>query len=139
MEQRMTTRSQRQERRGAADLSLRGTPGSGSKTVKNDGRADRDGRAYPESAEFKTTGSIYYRLQLDDLIKAARQAHADQRMPIFGIEFANAARGAQDWRYIILEEADYLELIGHVRRLEAIADSVAARYLDDENDKPADG
>lgn len=109
-----TTRSQRQERRGAKDLDLRTTPASGSKTVKNDGRADRDGRAYPESAEFKTTGNIYYRLHLDDLIKAARQALQDQRMPLFGIEFGNA-RGGNSWRYVVLEENDYLELIHLVR------------------------
>lgn len=110
----MTTRSQRQERSTAASMNLRTTAASGSKAVKNDARADRDGRAYPESAELKTTGSIYYRLNLDDLIKAARQARQDQRMPLFGIEFQNA-RGGSSWRYVILEEADYLELITLVR------------------------
>lgn len=114
----MPTRSQRQERRGAADMNLRTTPGSGSKTVKNDARADRDGRAYPESAEFKTTGQIYYRLHLDDLVKASRQAIADARMMLFGLEFTNA-RGGPSWRYVILEEHDYLELIGRVRELDA--------------------
>lgn len=113
----MTTRSQRQERRGARDMNLRTTAASGSGTVKNDARADRDGRAYPESAEFKTTGSIYYRLHLDDLVKAARQAAADQRMMLFGVEYQNA-RGGQPWKYVILEESDYLELIGRVRELE---------------------
>lgn len=113
----MPTRSQRQERRGAAGMNLRTTAASGAKTVKNDARADRDGRAYPESAEFKTTGSIYYRLHLDDLIKAARHAGQDQRMMIFGIEFENA-RGAASWRYVTMEEADYLELISRVRDLE---------------------
>lgn len=110
----MTTRSQQQERRAADSMNLRTTPGSGSGTIKNDARADRDGRPYPESAEFKTTGNIYYRLHLDDLIKAARQATADHRMPVFGIEFGNA-RGPQAWRYIVLEENDYLELIAAVR------------------------
>lgn len=114
----MPTRSQRQERRGAAAMDLRTTPGSGNGTVKNDGRADRDGRAYPESVEFKTTGDIHYRLHLDELIKAARQAIADQRMPVFGIEFANA-RGQGSWRYALLEEGDYLELISTVRELHA--------------------
>lgn len=113
----MTTRSQRQERRGAAALNLRTTPASGSGTVKNDARADRDGRPYPESAEYKTTGNIYYRLHLDDLVKAARQAALDQRMMLFGIEYQNA-RGGDSWRYVILEESDYLELITRVRELE---------------------
>lgn len=113
----MTTRSQRQERRGARDMNLRTTAASGSKTVKNDARADRDGRPYPESAEYKTTGNIYYRLHLDDLVKAARHAIEDQRMPLFGIEYQNA-RGGMSWRYVVLEEADYLELISRVRVLE---------------------
>ena len=124
-----TTRSQRQERRAAKDMDLDLTAGSGSKTVKNDGRARRDGRAYPESAEFKTTGNIYYRLHLDDLVKAARQASQDQRMSLFGIEFGNA-RGGSSWRYVVLEENDYLELINRVRVLEeylnARDDSAAA-------------
>jgi hypothetical protein len=114
----VTTRSRQQERRGAADMGLRTTAASGSKTVKNDARAARDGRAYPESAEFKTTGNIYYRLHLDDLVKAARHASEDQRMMLFGIEFQNAARGASSWRYVVMEESDYLELIGRVRELE---------------------
>lgn len=114
----MTTRSRQQEQRSAADLDLRTTAASGSKTVKNDARAPRDGRAYPESAEFKTTGNIYYRLHLDDLVQAARHAGEDQRMMLFGVEFGNA-RGAAAWRYVIMEEADYQELIGRVRELQA--------------------
>ena len=126
----MTTRSQRQERHAAATMGLQQTAASGSKTVKNDGRAPRDGRAYPESAELKTTGNIYYRLHLDDLIKAARQAGEDQRMMLFGIEFQNA-RGGDSWRYVVLEENDYLELIGRVRQLEKTTAGMADRYLDD--------
>lgn len=114
----MTTRSQRQERRSAAGMNLQPTAASGSKTVKNDARAPRDGRAYPESAEFKTTGNIYHRLHLDDLLKAARHAAADQRMMLFGTEFRNA-RGGPSWRYVTMEESDYLELIMRVRELEA--------------------
>lgn len=113
----MTTRSQRQERRGAASMGLRTTAASGSKTVKNDARAPRDGRAYPESVEFKTTGNIYYRLNLDDLIKAARHAGEDQRMMLFGIEFTSPVPGSS-WRYVVQEESDYLELIGRVRQLD---------------------
>jgi hypothetical protein len=113
----MTTRSQRQERGSARDMNLRPVPGSGNKIIKNDARADRDGRAYPESCEYKTTGAVCYRLNLDDLVRAARNAIADCRMPLFGIEFGNA-RGGRPWRYVILEEADYLELISRVRELE---------------------
>lgn len=112
----MTTRSQRQERRAADDMNLRTTAASGSKTVKNDARAPRDGRAYPESAELKTTGDILYRLRLDDLVKAARHAAQDQRMMLFGVEFQNAGAG-DSWRYVILEESDYLELVSELRRL----------------------
>lgn len=109
----MTTRSRQHERTAAAALDLAPTAASGSKTVKNDARAARDGRAFPESAEFKTTSSIWYRLALDDLVKAARHAGQDQRRMIFGIEY-QSTRGP-GWRYVVLEESDYLELIAQAR------------------------
>lgn len=113
----MTTpprRSRKQEQAGAAALGANTTPGSGSGPVKNDVRAPADGRQYPESCEYKTTGNIQFRLKLDDLVLAARQAIADGRMPLFGVEYTHA-RGGASWRYVILEESDYLELIARVR------------------------
>jgi len=117
----MTTphrRSRRQEKAGAAALEGSVTPGSGSGIVKNDVRSPADGREYPVSCEFKTTGDIQFRLKLDDLVLAARNAIADGRMPLFGVEYTNA-RGGSSWRYIIQEESDYLEMAARIRELEA--------------------
>jgi hypothetical protein len=107
-------RSRKQEERGAAAHDAVVTPGSGSGTVKNDARSPADGRAWPESIEFKTTGNIQFVLKLDELVLAARNAVADDRMPGFGVEFTHA-RGGASWRYVILEESDYLELIARAR------------------------
>ena len=105
-------RSRKQEERGAAALEGTRTPGSGAGTVKNDVRSLADGRAYPESAELKTTGDLQFRLKLDDLVKAGRIALSDGRMMLFGVEFTGP-RGP--WRYVVLEESDYLELIAAAR------------------------
>lgn len=109
-------RSRKQEQAGAKALEDTVTPGSGSGIVKNDARSPADGRQYPDSVEYKTTGNIQFRLKLDDLVLAARQAISDSRMPLFGVEYTNA-RGGKSWRYVILEESDYLELITRVREL----------------------
>lgn len=102
-------RSRKQEQRGARALGGTVTPGSGNGTVKNDVRSRADGREYPVSCEYKTTSAAQYQLKLGDLVLAARNAIADGRMPLFGIEYTHA-RGGSSWRYVVLEESDYLEL-----------------------------
>lgn len=54
--------------------------------------------------EMKTTGKRQMTIKADDLEKVRKEAWSDGRMPVFHIEIG-------DRRYVILEEADFLEML----------------------------
>lgn len=93
-------RSRRQEKRTAAELGGRTTPGSGNTPLHgNDVITDR------LSIECKTTSAASYRLTLDTLQAAAVHAVLDGREMVLQLEI-------QGHRYAVLDWDLLLDLVG---------------------------
>lgn len=99
-------RSRKQERRGAKMFGGTVNAGSGNGARKNDVRTPT------ESIEFKSTRAASYSIKLADLGASWIHAINDSRRMLFGIEFAARERGIIPTRYVVMTEADYLELRG---------------------------
>ncbi len=96
-------RSQKQEREGARRLG--GTVNSGS---GNGWKRKNDVRTDEFSVEFKTTAARQYILKADDLLLAYRNALADDRTMLFGIEM----RGA---RVFVIDQDDFYALLERLK------------------------
>lgn len=92
--------SRAQEKRGAASFGGRVNSGSG-----NGWRHKNDVRTPEYSIEFKTTSKGSYSLKIAELLLAERNALADNKVMLFGLEL-----GGRNW--IILSEEDFHELTG---------------------------
>lgn len=112
----MTTESQKQERRGAKVFGGKVNAGSGN----TDGHKN-DVRTEDLSIEFKTTGQKSYSLRLDALRNAEKEALLDGRSALFGLDFRTQSHV---FRYVILPEWDYLDLLERVTLLESCVDEL---------------
>lgn len=90
--------SQKQEKTTAKKIGGTRNAGSGNQwSRKNDIRNDY------YSVELKETKAASYRLTLDDLLKAERNALADRRTMVFGISI-------QGHNFMVVTENTFLEL-----------------------------
>jgi hypothetical protein len=89
-------RSRRQERRTAEETGGRTTPGSGNTFVRGN---DVFTRRW--SIECKTTAAKGYRLTLDSLQAAERNALLDGREMVFQIEIQGHRYAVVNWDYLI--------------------------------------
>jgi hypothetical protein len=96
----LITKSQKQEKRGAAKYGGRVTPGSG-----NTPWAKNDMRTPTESWEYKVTDKKTFTLKSADLIKAEEYALLDGREMRFGIQMDQ-----RNW--VLMSEEDYDSLRG---------------------------
>jgi hypothetical protein len=98
----------KQEKVTAANHGGRGTPASGSGDVKNDVRND------DFSFEVKFTTRKSYALSLEELRTAERHALADGRRMAFIVSYDQGV-GKLPRRFIVLDENDFIELVGDVQ------------------------
>jgi hypothetical protein len=89
-------RSRRQERRTAAETGGKTTPGSGNTFVRGN-----DVVTGGWSIECKTTVAKGYRITLDALLAAERNALMDSREMVFQIEIQGRRYGLVTWDYLI--------------------------------------
>lgn len=102
------------------------TPQSGSgRSVKNDVRNDT------WSFEVKATTQKGYRLTVDSLLTAEKNALADGRKMAFLVAFMPAiSRPWEDKRYILMTEDDFLELDQELARLRQELDTAYQRGVE---------
>lgn len=89
-------RSRRQERRTAEETGGRTTPGSGNTFVRGNDVFTRNW-----SIECKTTVAKGYRLTIDTLLAAEKNAVLDGREMVLQIEIQGHRYGLVNWDYLI--------------------------------------
>lgn len=110
--------SRKQEKDGAKRWGGKVNSGSG-----NGEKFKGDMRAPDRLIEYKTTRGSSFKLNIDDLTLAWRNATLDNRDPVFGIEYKTDYPRVGPARWALLPEDDLLALRNRIQELEEQMDS----------------